>query len=279
MKLGVHCSIAGGVSNALLEAQSLGCDTMQIFSSAPKIWKPLPYSDKEINKYLLLNKKLKISPVFIHSIYLVTLASHNIYFYNQSKIQLIDGLKKVLKIGAAGVVTHLGSAVVLSQEQAIDKVVEAIGEVLKTTSFGDFIIENSAGAGKIIGDRFDEIGEIIARVKNNSRLKVALDTAHAYGAGYDLASEQGLEETLGEFDDKIGLDRLVLIHANDTKVELASNLDRHANIGEGKIGIEGFKRIFNHPKLSHLPFILETPGFKTKEKNKENLDNIRKLTQ
>lgn len=279
MKFGVHVSIADDFSLAVDRAANLGCETMQIFANPPKLWNPMEIPKAELGKFKQKNEKEKIKPVFIHSIYLINLASHNTYFYDQSIVQLVDCLEKASKIGAEDVVTHLGSAVKLDRDQALDKAAVGIDQVLEKVSSGDFIIENSAGAGNIIGDELEEIGTIIKKCKNKSRVKVAFDTAHAYGAGYDVASEKGLEETLEKFDKLIGLDHLVLIHGNDTQVELGSNRDRHANIGEGNIGIEGFARIINHPKLKHLPFILETPGFKEPNADKSNLDIVKDLDE
>jgi deoxyribonuclease-4 len=277
MKFGVHISIAKNFSLAVDRAANLGCETMQIFGNPPKLWNTMKIPEIEFQTFKQKNNKFQIKPVFIHSIYLINLASHNTYFYNQSLVQLIDCLKKAKKIGAIGIVTHLGSAVKLDRHQALIKVAAGIDQVLSQMKVGNFIIENSAGAGNIIGDEFEEIGAIIKKSKYPDRIRVALDTAHAYGAGYDVATAQGLEKTLSQFDKLIGLERLILIHGNDTGVELGSNRDRHANIGEGKIGIEGFRQIINHPKLSHLPMILETPGFKDKNADKSNLQIVKDL--
>lgn len=277
MKFGMHVSAAGGIDSTVGNAAKFGCETMQIFVNPPQRWNPVEIPEEQTKSFLSKNQKAKIEPIFIHSIYLINLASHNTFFYNQSIVQLVDCLEKTQKIKATGVVTHLGSAKVLSRNEAIKKIAAGIDQVLEKTSYGDFIIENSAGAGNIIGDKFDEIGAIIKLVKNKDRLKVALDTAHAYGSGYNVATEEGLAKTLAEFNKLIGLEKLVLIHGNDTEVELGSCKDRHANIGQGKIGTEGFKRIINHPKLKHLPFILETPGFGSGEEDKKELGLLKDL--
>lgn len=279
MKFGIHVSIADNFSLAVDRAANLGCETMQIFANQPQRWNVIEIPEQELRQFKKKNEKVQIRPVFIHSIYLINLASHNTYFCNQSIAQLTDCLVKAKRINGFGAVTHLGAAVKLSRKEALDKVAAGIDQVLDQAPSGNFIIENSAGAGNIIGDEFEEIGAIIKKCKNKNRVKVAFDTAHAYGAGYDVATDAGLEKTLSDFDELIGLDRLVLIHGNDTSVELGSNRDRHANIGEGNIGIEGFKRIINHPKLRHLPFILETPGFKDPNVDKSNLDIVKGLDE
>jgi apurinic endonuclease APN1 len=137
-------------------------------------------------------------------------------------------------------------------------------------------LENSAGAGGIIGARFSELGEIVKTI-GDSRLRVCLDTAHAFESGYDIATKKGLDKTLAEFEAEIGLDRLVLIHANDSKTPLGSNVDRHENIGQGHIGIEGFRLITHDPQFLSLPFIIETPGFADRGADRKNIRMLKRL--
>ncbi|PIU24234.1 endonuclease, partial [Candidatus Berkelbacteria bacterium CG08_land_8_20_14_0_20_39_8] len=179
--------------------------------------------------------------------------------------------------GALGVNFHLGSTKGKKLSEVIDKVAIAIKTILAAVDGPHLILENSAGAGNIIGDKFEELAEIINKVKS-PRVKVTLDTAHAFGSGYNVATGEGLEATLKEFDKLIGLDKLVCLHLNDSAAPLFSNRDRHADIGKGYIGIEGFRRIVNHLKLKHLPGIVETPGMKSIEEKSdiEVLKSLRK---
>lgn len=273
MRLGAHVSTREPFSECIDRARAIGCETMQIFVNAPQRWNPVPIAEGEINKYLEKNQKAKINPVIIHSIYLINLASSNPFFYQASIKSLIDDMKKAALINAFGVNFHLGSTKGKTLDQVLDKIVLAIKNVLIATGNGTYLIlENSAGAGDIIGDKFAELGAIIKAVKSD-RLKVTLDTAHAFGSGYNLATAEGLEQTLEEFDKEIGLDRLVCLHLNDSAVPWGSNRDRHADIGDGYIGLEAFGRIINHPKLKNLPGIIETPG----NKEKTEVDNLKIL--
>lgn len=277
MKFGAHISTAAPFSDAVTRAQKIGCECMQVFTTPPQRWSPATISDKELDRFVELNKKAKIDPVIIHSIYLINLASDNSFFYEASIKSLIDGMKKAETLGALGVNFHVGSTKGKKMSELVDKIALGIKTILATSEKPYLILENSAGAGDIIGDTFEEIAEIINKV-DSPRLKVTLDTAHAFGSGYNVATKDGLEETLEEFDKHIGLEKLVCLHLNDSAVPLFSKRDRHANIGDGYIGIEAFRRIVNHPKLSGFTGILETPGSRGKDSIK-SLEILKSLVE
>lgn len=272
MKFGAHISTAAPFSDAVNRAHEVGCECMQIFVNPPQRWNPMPISDREIARFVELNKKAEIFPVVIHSIYLLNLASSNTFFYEASIKSLIDDMQKAQALGALGVNFHVGSTKGKKLSEVIEKITSAIKIILEASDKPFLILENSAGAGDVIGDKFEELTDIMNAVKSD-RLKVTLDTAHAYASGYDIKSEKGLENTLKEFDKLIGLNNLVCLHLNDCAVECASNRDRHADIGKGTIGLEAFRRIVNHPKLKDLPGIIETPNMK----REEELDDIKVL--
>jgi len=309
MRVGAHVSIAGSLDLAIDRAVEIGAECIQIFGSAPQRWQFLVFPDRQVRAFRQKAERHNISPVFVHSIYLINLASDNPYILERSVESLIQYLRFANKIGAEGVVFHVGShggrgweAVKEQVFRAVEKILErsaslnpgGLAEAPGVSSGNYLILENSAGAGGIIGARFSELGEIV-RVVEDPRLRVCLDTAHAFESGYvlsegagpkDLSSQpfgskrktSNLDETLEEFDREIGLGRLVLIHANDSKTPLGSNVDRHENIGQGLIGINGFRFIVNHPLLSHLPFIIETPGFGGRGADRENIEALRRLT-
>jgi len=268
MKIGAHISTATPFSEAVNRAAEVGCECMQIFANLPQRWNPLVISEREILRFLDLNRKAKIEPVIIHSIYLINLASDNPFFYESSIKSLINDMKKAEDIGALGVNFHVGSTKGKNFSDVIDKIALAIKTVLAASEKPFLILENSAGAGDIIGDKFAELAEIMAKVKSD-RLKVTLDTAHAFASGYNLATKEGLEKTLSEFDKLIGLDNLVCLHLNDSAAPLFSNRDRHADISKGFIGLEAFRRIVNHPELKKLPGIIETPNMKLVEESND----------
>jgi apurinic endonuclease APN1 len=259
MKIGAHVSTRKPFSDAVTRANEIGCECMQIFANPPQRWNPVLIADSEIEKFVELNNKYNIKPVIIHGIYLVNLASENPYYYEASIKSLIDDMQKAEKIGAMGVNFHVGSTKGNEFASVLKKIVEAINEILKNSPEGPYLIlENSAGAGNIIGDTLEELAQIIKAV-NSSRIKVLIDTAHAFASGYDLRTEKDLDIFIEKFEKEIGLDRLIGFHFNDSKTAINSKRDRHADIGHGEIGKEVFGVILNHPKLEDLFGILETP--------------------
>lgn len=271
MKFGAHISTRAPFSEAINRAKEIDCECMQIFVNPPQRWNPVPIPEDQIVEFNKLNAEKKISPVIIHSIYLINLASDNPFFYEQSIKSLIDDMEKAAKIGALGVNFHVGSTKGKSFSEVAKKVEEGIKRVLANSPKKPLLIlENSAGAGNIIGDTLEELGQIIKDV-NSPRLKVLVDTAHAFESGYKLNYQGGFEKFIEKFDQLIGLEKLVGFHFNDSKTALNSKRDRHADIGEGDIGIDLFKNIINHPKLKNLFAILETPEDKIPWKKQINL--------
>ena len=260
MRFGVHVSIGGGLRNAAKTAETLGCETVQIFASSPSTWN---FSALDAGASLFFKNRLselKITPLVIHTAYLVNLAAPEEDVYKKSIESLRKSAERAAVLGAQYVVTHIGSHKGSGLDEGIERIAAGVHNALEAESEAVILLEGSAGSGSNIGSRFKElrmIKDAIGWAKN--RTGFCLDTAHLYGAGYDIASEHGLEETLAEFDRLVGFENLKLWHFNDTKAELGSRKDRHWHIGEGRIGLEGFTRIINHSKLLHLPAILETP--------------------
>jgi len=274
MKFGAHVSSRQPFSEASQRGHDIGCECIQIFANQPQRWNPLEIPPAEITKFKENMKKYDISPVIIHSIYLVNLAASNPFFYEASIKSLTDDMKKAEALGALGIAAHIGSTKGANLEDVVHKVVDAINKVLFETKETNFIIENSAGAGNVIGDTLEEIGGIIKLI-NSKRMKVIIDTAHAFESGYDIKSEEGLNNFINKFDMEIGLDRLVGFHFNDSKTVINSKRDRHADIGKGELGLEAFKQIIRHPKLKDKFAILETPQDETDWK--EQLKLLRSL--
>jgi len=259
MRLGAHISSAKPFSDSITRASEIGCECMQIFANPPQRWNPVAVPDDQIKRYLELNKEAKIYPVIIHSIYLVNFASENSFFYEQSIKSLIDDMKKSYLLGALGANTHLGSTKGGDFKTLLPKITEAIKRILvETPKETNFIIENAAGAGNIIGDTLEEIAEIKDSI-NSNRVKVLIDTAHAFESGYDFQTPHMCEVFIGKIEKLIGLDSLVGFHLNDSKTALNSKRDRHADIGKGEIGLDTFKLLINHPKFQDKFGILETP--------------------
>lgn len=266
MLFGAHVSIAESIAKAPKRAFDLGCEVFQIFSRSPRGGKAPEITDELVSEFKANLKKFKQKEFYIHTPYYINLGSSNNRIYYGSINVLREELERGSKLSAKYTMTHLGSAKDLGREKSLNKVVDGLIRVLdgykgKT----QFLIEMSAGAGEIIGDRYEEIAEIIKMVeKKDKKLKdkigVCFDTAHVFASGYDLRTEADVKKAFDDLDKIIGLDRLKLIHGNDSKVELDSKKDRHENIGKGKIGIEGFKTIVNEPRLKDINMIIETPG-------------------
>lgn len=278
MLLGVQVSTEGKIYEALNRAHKLGCNTMQIFSRNPQRWRENYLAPEDIEEFRKRQKKFKIKPLFVHIPYLINLASPNPRLYQASIEAYIEDILEAQGLEADYIVTHMGSHKETSEEEGLARLIEALDRILEKTrnSPVGILLENTAGSGSWLGYKFSHQKEIIQCTRQKERLGLCLDTAHAYLAGYDIATKEGLKAMLDEIGELVGLHLIRVIHLNDTKGELGSRHDRHEHIGKGRIGLEGMKRIINHPKLKNLPFILETPK-KNPRDDKANLNTVRKL--
>lgn len=276
MRLGAHVSAAGGLSKAVDRAQFMGAETFQIFASSPRAW---AFKQPTEDDVLAFHNNLEISdisPVFLHGSYLVNVGGTT-DLVEKSVSSLTDHMNVAGKIGAAGVIFHAGSHKGVGFEAVLGQAASALKQVLlQSPSDVWLIIENSAGMGAHVGASFKEIGQIITEV-DSDQVMVCLDTQHCLASGYNLADAGGITEAMDEFDREIGLSRLVVVHANDSKTPLGSGVDRHENIGEGHLGINGFEIVMDHPAFRNVPFILEVPGFDKKGPDKENLDRLKSI--
>jgi deoxyribonuclease-4 len=281
MILGIHVSGAKKIYETLDIAHNLGCDTMQIFARSPQSWRNGTHlKPDDIAEFKLRRKKYKINPVFIHISYLINLASPEPRLYNGSIQAYIEDIQEADELGADFIVTHMGSHKETSEDAGIKRLVEALDKIIEKTkgSKVGILLENTSGSGSWLGYRFYHQQKILKGLKDKSRMGLCLDTAHAYLAGYDLSSKQGLEQMIDEIEEMVGLKMIKLIHLNDAAGELGCHYDRHDHIGRGHIGLAGMKRIINHPKLKNIPMILETPK-STEDSDKENLALVRKLSR
>ena len=279
MKIGAHVRTAGGVDRAIDHALAVGAETIQIFSGAPQAWRRKSYAQAEVDAYKSKAREASIDPAFIHGLYLVNLASSNPDFLAKSYDALVAEMRAASLLGARGVIFHLGSHKGAGYEACVAQVIDYVCRVLAATPEDAWLIlENSAGMGGAVGSKFAELGRI-ARESGSDRVRVCLDTQHAFAAGYDLKTRSGLDKAMAEFDRDIGLDRLAAVHANDSKVALGGGLDRHENIGEGHIGRDGFENILSHPAFADVPFLLEVPGFDNEGPDKRNVDILKEIRE
>ena len=267
-------SASGGLDKAIDRAQEIGAEAIQLFASSPRAWAFKPPSEEHVVDFRAKAVKADVSPVFIHGSYLVNIGGSG-ELVTKSVDLLVKNMGVASQIGAAGVIFHGGSHLGAGFESIFAQAVAAIEEVLsKSPSDVYLIVENSAGMGSHVGSSFEEIGRLVSAVKK-SQLMVCLDTQHCHAAGYNIADPEGIDGAMEEFDAEIGLSRLVVVHANDSKIKFGSGVDRHENIGEGDIGLEGFETIMGHPAFRDVPFILEVPGFEKKGPDKENVDRLK----
>ena len=275
-RVGGHVSASGGIKNAVKNTLAIGGNCMQIFAGSPRMWARKLYEPKVAEEFNSLIAEHDLAPVYIHALYLTNLASDNPELLEKSKQALITDMTNSAAIGSAGVVLHIGSHQGRGWEASRELVIDQINQVLDSTPPDSILLlENSAGQKGKIGSLL-ELGEILEAIQT-PRLQICLDTAHAYEAGSDLATAQGLEKWVTEIEDHIGLDKLNVIHLNDSKTELGSGRDNHENIGEGHIGEEGLARLINHPNPRSYPLILEVPGTDKSGPDTANIDRVRSL--
>jgi deoxyribonuclease-4 len=259
VRVGVHVSIAGGIANAVDRAMKRGCDVFQIFSRNPRGWKYKDLKQKDIKSFILNLEKSGIGPAFDHMPYLPNLASSREEIYSQSVATLTAELLRCGQLHIPYLVTHLGSHLGLGREAGLRRIEEAIDAAFsKADNSVILLLESTAGTKNRMGGSFEDMAAIIDAL-DSQRLGICLDTCHLFAAGYDLRTKEGLNQTLREFEGTIGLDRLELVHLNDSKGSLGSGLDRHEHIGLGAIGVDGFKAILAYEKIRDVPIILETP--------------------
>ncbi|OGK14489.1 hypothetical protein A3C98_05565 [Candidatus Roizmanbacteria bacterium RIFCSPHIGHO2_02_FULL_37_15] len=288
MKLGAHQSIEGGYHKGLERIRNIGGNCLQIFSTSPRGWNSPSIDEIVATQFRNRKSELNIDPIYFHASYLINLADNG-RVGSLSKLSLISELFVTPKLNIRGSIVHLGSFKDSHMPSWLDRakmvrddletryapLINNIKEILEQTPEESlFIIENAGN--KKIAQRLEEIAIIVKKLQN-ARVRVCLDTCHLYSAGYDLSSAKKLDDFLLMFDKLIGFEKLEVIHVNDSRDPFNSGRDRHANIGEGTIGLKTFQLLLNHPILQHLPLIIETPGFDKKGPDKKNLDILKSL--
>jgi len=277
MRLGVHVPIAGGLLEAVARAKRLSCTTMQIFSRSPRGGRAPTITQDTAERFDAQRRQSGIDPLAVHSPYIINLASPEVRMWRQSLRLYQEEYKRASRLKAQYLVTHVGSHRGAGDAAGIARIAEALTQTLDTHRAPLMILlENTAGSGQGLGDRFEQLAAMRDKVAPKERLGMCLDTAHLFAAGYPIHTAEGLEQVLDAFDRLIGLEHLRLIHLNDSKVPFGSRVDRHWHIGEGQIGREAIRRVLHHARLRDLPFILETPK-KTEADDRRNLSAVRRL--
>lgn len=279
-RIGIHTSTAGGIHNAAERAHRIGCNTLQIFSSSPRQWAPYELSNPLCEQMLQLRAQHNLKPLVIHTNYLVNLASTNELFLKKSIEAFRGEVERALAVCADYLVLHPGSFRGAHREAGRLQTAAAIAAATQGLDLAQggltILIENTAGSEFSLGGSFEQVAEVIDRLRGIIPIAACIDTCHTHVAGYDIVSEEGIYETLEQLDATIGLSNVKVIHCNDAKAACGSKLDRHQHIGKGTIGIEPFRILLNDLRLAHAAFIAETPIDKPGDdrRNVEALKNL-----
>ena len=276
MQFGAHESISGGVFNAIERGQTATCDTIQMFNKSNSQWRAKRIEQAELDKYFEKIKETGVTVATSHSSYLINIASPVKELYEKSYNALKEEMERCEMLKIPNLVMHPGSHVGTGEEGGIKRIIKNLNKLFKELKNNSvcLLLETTAGQGSNLGYTFEQIGEMIDGVKVQDHIGVCLDTCHIFAAGYPIGDPKDYKKTMKKFDDIIGLDKLKIIHMNDSKKEFGSRRDRHEHIGKGHIGIEAFRNIVNDKRLKNVPMILETPK---EEELKEDIENLKLL--
>lgn len=277
MKFGAHVSIRSAIHLAVDRAQSIGCECLQIFVGSPRQWREIVYAEDDLDRFVEKRRRAKLDPLVAHTAYLINLGALDLELFRKSTGALVYALRTMDRLEGLGAITHLGSRGAQSWGAALARVTAALTVALEATERAMILLEHSVGAGGQIGGTFEELAEILDRMDRHPRIGVCLDSCHLFASGWDIRTKEGVDATLHAFDRTVGLRHLRALHLNDSKTVLGSKVDRHENIGEGRIGVEGFRALVNHPKLAKLGAFIETPHFEEDVPDRRNLELLKSL--
>jgi deoxyribonuclease-4 len=262
-RIGIHLGTAGGASNAVERAREIGANTLQIFSSSPRMWRAPKVDPKQAARMKELRASLDVGPLVIHTSYLVNVCSQSDEVREKSIVAFRGEIERALTFGAEYLVLHPGSWKGLTRDEGLKRAADSITSAIdglpwRETGF-HILIENTAGAEFSLGGSFEQVAELVERLKLTAPVAVCLDTCHTHVAGYDLVTSEGYSETMVQVASTVGFEAVRVWHCNDAKAPRGSKLDRHEHIGQGTMGVEPFRRLLNDPRFTHAAFIAETP--------------------
>ena len=275
MYIGAHVSTSGGIDKAVQRAIDIGAECFQVFVASPRMWRVPAIKDPVLAAYHEAMGEAGLGPTIAHAKYLTALGSPDPELAAKSRASLSAELRETERLGALGLVFHPASHRGVGLDAVFSQFVDGVNEVLENAPGKALImLETSAGSGDHIGSKFSELGRLIKAI-DNPRAAICFDTQHVWAAGYDVATKDGVDATIDEFDSEIGLEYLATVHANDSKRDRGSSVDRHDNIGEGLIGEAGFEAIMSHEAFAEIPFYLEVPGYEKKGPDQPNVDALK----
>ncbi len=276
--LGAHMSIAGGIHNAFAHGIRAGCRTLQIFLKSSSQWKGKALTEEDRRLYVEAQRQSGITPVVAHNSYLINLASPDAALRRKSLDAFGEEMRRANFLGVSAVILHPGSHMGAGVDAGVKRVADALNRALsRVPPPVRILLENTAGQGNCLGRCFEELAAILEKVRDQDRVGVCLDTCHTFAAGYDIRTEPGYRKTMRAVDRLIGLDRVAVVHVNDSRGDLGCHADRHAHIGLGRIGLEGFRCLVNDRRFARIPKILETPKGPDLEEDLMNLATLRSL--
>ena len=281
MKFGAHMSTSGGVWKALQRGVSIGCEIVQLFVKNNMQWFGRPYSPNELSQYANELVAGKLARVFGHTGYLINLGAASSPNRDKSLRSLIQEIQLATQLGLPFLVMHPGAHLGAGEEAGLKQIVSGLNEVFRETKNSPvrIALENTAGQGTCLGHRISHLAAVVDRVDQPARLGVCLDTAHFFAAGYDIRTRKGWNAAIKEIDLLIGFQQILAFHLNDSKTDLGSRVDRHAGIGEGKIGREAFRHVVNDERFRDFPGCLETPKSEDLHEDLENLAVLRSMVK
>ena len=277
--LGAHVSVAGGLATAFERGREIRCDALQIFVKNASRWKAKPLEPDAVRVFREAHRAAGDPPLVAHAAYLINLAAIDPAILERSREALAEELRRCAELGVPGLVVHPGAHLGAGEDAGLTAIARSLDVVhdLLAGCPARVLLELTAGQGSVLGYRLEQLETIRNRARTGDRLGFCLDTCHAFAAGYDLRTPAAVEEFLDRADRVLGLERVACVHLNDSVGELGSRKDRHANVGEGEIGLAGFRRVLEEPRLATIPMVLETPIGDDERGHARDLEKLRSL--
>jgi deoxyribonuclease-4 len=277
MRIGAHISSAGGPDKVFARAAAIEAEAIQLFISAPQQWKLPALTDAQVEAFRAGREAANV-PIFFHGVYLMNFGSQDETILDRSVASLSSYLKWSADLGVVGTIFHVGSHLGAGFEAVLPQICTRLRSAMDAAPNGArVILENNAGQGNCVGRTFAELGAIFKGLDNDPRLGVCIDSCHAFAMGYDISTREGCEIAMEEFDREIGFDRLLAVHSNDSKMPLGGVRDRHEIVGDGHIGLDGFRALMGHRAFADVPFLLEVPGITGDGPDLENVNRLKTI--
>ncbi|PIQ82602.1 MAG: deoxyribonuclease IV [Candidatus Omnitrophica bacterium CG11_big_fil_rev_8_21_14_0_20_64_10] len=279
MRLGAHMSVAGGFEKAIERGTEVGCRTIQLFTKSNNQWRAAPISAEQADTFRKAWKASPIGPILSHTAYLINIGSPNPETFEKSKAALLVEMQRAETLGLDFLVLHPGARLDSDEKACLKQIAKTAAWVIRQTPKASvrLLYETSAGQGSTVGHTFEQLAELLAQTGAPDRTGICLDTCHIFAAGYDIRTPAAYEKTMKHFDRTVGLAQVRAVHLNDSKKELNCRVDRHEHIGQGKIGLAGFRCLLSDSRLNRAPMVLETPKDETCAEDKMNLKVLRGL--